>query len=203
MCDYPLSLSPRTGWGQALSEEKPAGIRVINCAVSGRSTRSFIHEGHLERIALCIEKGDVLLAQFGHNDEKLSDPLRGTEPEGEYTKNLSQMAALARAKGAGFALLTPVARRKWENQALLHTHGEYPGAMKRLAQAERIPLIDMEKKTEELLRRLGEEESRRLYMHIAPGHPNYPEGLADDTHLTDLGAHMFCSLVRDEITELF
>jgi lysophospholipase L1-like esterase/pectin methylesterase-like acyl-CoA thioesterase/chitodextrinase len=57
------------GWGEYLQSffdsEK---IKVVNYANGGRSARSFINEGSLDKIASTIKAGDYLLIQFGHND---------------------------------------------------------------------------------------------------------------------------------------
>ena len=51
---------------------------VRNHAQSGRSARSFIDQGWLDGIARDLRKGDVLLIQFGHNDDKIEDPAATT-----------------------------------------------------------------------------------------------------------------------------
>lgn len=56
-------------WGEYLGyffNNKKAVVK--NYANGGRSTRNFINEGTLDKIASQIKKGDYLLIQFGHND---------------------------------------------------------------------------------------------------------------------------------------
>jgi lysophospholipase L1-like esterase len=43
-------------------------VNIVNYANGGRSSRSFINEGSLDKIASTITTGDYLLIQFGHND---------------------------------------------------------------------------------------------------------------------------------------
>lgn len=79
------------GWGQFLSLFVKDNITVKNAAKGGRSSRSFINEGRLfnhksgdnavtnynynfsenegKSIEECIQKGDFLFVQFGHNDD--------------------------------------------------------------------------------------------------------------------------------------
>lgn len=57
------------GWGDELPPFfDPAKIRVINRAIGGRSTRTFLREGRWTAILNELKRGDVVLVQFGHND---------------------------------------------------------------------------------------------------------------------------------------
>ncbi|MBQ7865871.1 MAG: rhamnogalacturonan acetylesterase, partial [Clostridia bacterium] len=75
-----------------------------------------------------------------------------------------------------------------ENGQLKHTHGDYPPAMRELAAYRGVRLLDMEKATEALVQSLGDEGSKALYNWQEAGHPNYPEGVQDNTHLCYTGA---------------
>ena len=46
---YKPEQAPIMGWGQALGELLP-GVRVENRAMAGRSTKSFLSEGRLQKI---------------------------------------------------------------------------------------------------------------------------------------------------------
>lgn len=194
MCDYPDSVFPRTGWGQALKWMVIPDVRVCNCAVSGRSTKSFISEGHFDRIRLCMEKGDRFIIQFGHNDEKLQDPERGTLPEGEYSDNLRLFIQAVKNAGAVPVLMTSIARRKYENGNPVATHGAYPAACKKVAEEENVFLLDHEAETMSLLARTGEENSKSLYNWVSKGDPKYPDGAQDNSHLCRNGAEIFARI---------
>lgn len=197
-CEYARGLYPRTGWGMVLSEFLDGGVRVYNEAASGRSTKSFIDERRLENIALCLRRGDVLVIQFGHNDEKLDDPSRGTYPESTFPENLLIFIDTARRAGAYPVLLTSIARRHFdENGRLKMTHGAYPDAMRKTAAEESVPLLDTELATFEIVSKLGDEGSKALYNHQPKGHPNYPDGAADDTHLSYAGAATVAKIVAE------
>ena len=200
MCDYEPELAPRMGWGQALSM-MVSHVRVRNCAVSGRSSKSFIDEGRLEAIRPCLRPGDLLLIQFGHNDEK-PDAERATTPQDTYPAYLSQYIDAALEAGAEPVLLTPIARRRFdESGRLVSTHGAYPEAMRALAARRGVRLLDMERATEALLRELGDEGSKALFNWQAPGHPNYPQGIQDDTHLCLTGATRLAQLALELMEE--
>ena len=77
---YATADVPRAGWGQALHAFLGPRTGVVNEALSGASSKSFADLGRLDRILAAIRPGDVLLVSFGHNDEKVEDPARYTEP---------------------------------------------------------------------------------------------------------------------------
>jgi len=186
---YSADRSPMAGWGQMLCIYLQKGVAVMNEAVAGRSSKSFIDEGRLKHIDESIRSGDCLLVQFGHNDQK-SDAQRHTDAATTYPDCLTQFIEVARKHEAVPVLLTPVARRSFDaNGELLPTHGDYPGAMRKLAAERHVPLVDMEALTAKLYRELGPEESKRLFVWLEPGeHPNYAAGLQDNTHFSECGA---------------
>ena len=191
---YGTERAPRQGWGMQLqSFLDPAAWQVRNHAQSGRSARSFIEEGWLAPVERDLRRGDVLLIQFGHNDEKVEDPSRYNEPQRAFPQWLMRYVALARAKGATPVLITPLARRKFErgskSDQLLDTHGAYAGAVRELAAREHVGLIDLTAASSDWLRALGDEASKPFYMHVPE------QAQADDTHLQERGAVMVACLV--------
>jgi pectinesterase len=193
---YGPEVYPPTGWGSALPAFLDGGVYVYNEAASGRSTKSFMDERRLENIAACLRPGDMLLIQFGHNDEKIADPARGTDPDTTFSENLAVFIQTARSAGAQPVLLTSLARRHFdENGRLKMTHGAYPDAMRKLAKALEVPLLDVEQVSYGLVAQLGPEKSKTLYNYIPKGHRNYPDGNTDDTHLCFDGAMAVAQIV--------
>lgn len=201
VCDYDGGRAPRAGWGQKIDAFLSDGVLIRNEAASGRSSRSFIEEGRLERIMTQIRSGDYLFVQFGHNDQKLDD--RYTEPYTTYKQHLRRYIDDARLKKANPVLITPVQRRSFESDGRFkNTHGEYPDAMIQLAEELRVPLIDLAFKSRQLLESMGPEASKKLFLWLEPGeHPNYPDGARDDTHFCDFGANEIAKLVAQGIKE--
>lgn len=192
--EYGAERAPRQGWGMQLqSFLDPAAWQVRNHAQSGRSSRSFIDEGWLKPVEASLKAGDVLLIQFGHNDEKAEDPTRYNEPAQAYPQWLMRYVALARSKGATPILITPLARRKFERGSkidqLLDTHGAYSIAVRELAKREQLGLIDLDALSTAWLRALGDEASKPFYMHVPT------QNLTDDTHLQARGATAVACLV--------
>lgn len=187
---YGPERAPREGWGQQLQGFlDPKAFVVRNHAQSGRSARSFVAEGWFDGMAKDMRKGDVLLIQFGHNDEKIEDPTRYNEPQRAFPEWLMRYVDLARAKGATPILVTPVARRKFDRGQLLDTHGLYAQAVRDLAQRERIGLIDLTTLSMDWLRAAGDEASKAYFMHVPA------QDQQDDTHFQQRGAVMVACLV--------
>lgn len=192
---------PETGWGEMLERHfRPGTVRVVNHARNGRSTRTFISEGRWEALLATLRPGDHVLIQFGHNDASVDKEDRYTPPA-EYRRNLERFVAEARERGAHPVLLTPVARRRFDREGRFYdSHGEYPEIVREVAAALDVPLLDMHGSTGDLLRRLGEEESKRLFLHLAPGESeNYPDGLRDDTHFSPAGAACMAALAVEAL----
>jgi lysophospholipase L1-like esterase/mannose-6-phosphate isomerase-like protein (cupin superfamily) len=188
-CAYEPERYPRTGWGQVLDRYFDRDVAVANHAQNGRSSKSFIEQGWLYGIAREIRAGDVLLIQFGHNDEKLDDPSRYTEPLHEFPTWLMQYVQFARAVGARPILITPVARRRFVDGEPIDLHGPYAESVRALAARERVPLIDLARDSLDWLRALGEISSRDVYLHVPE------QGLEDNTHFHERGAIAVACLV--------
>ena len=193
---------PFRGWGWALPRYVREGVTVKNHALSGRSSRSFRAEGLFEPVEKALGPGDLLLIQFGHNDEK--DDERHTDPDTTFPEELWRYCAAALSRGAQPVLITPVCRRFFGGDgSLFYTHGEYPRAMRKLAAEKHIPLADLKADSRALYKSLGQEKTAELFVRLAPGeHPDFPDGHDDKTHFNAYGAEMIAGLVADELRKL-
>jgi lysophospholipase L1-like esterase len=184
--------APETGWGMALPFFLHKDLPVANHAVNGRSSKSFIDEGRLDAILRLIRPGDLLLIQFGHNDEKTADPTRYTEPWSTYQDYLRRYVDGARAKGARPVLATSVERRKFDASGnVVPTHGEYPAAMRALAKEEGVALLDIQALSLALWQKLGVEETKKYF--------NWTDTEQDNTHFNPPGAIEVARLVAREL----
>ncbi len=196
-----IPANPERGWGQMLQMYFKDSLRVENYAQNGRSTKSFINEGRWDKVVAAIQPGDFVIIQFGHNDEKTNNVKVGTAPFGEFSENLTRFIRESRERQATPILATPVARRKFdETGTLTNSHGVYPGAVRKVAAAEKVPLLELTLATEKLLQQLGPESSKRLFDWIPAGEfAARPDGLEDDTHFNAYGASRVCDLAVIEI----
>ena len=202
MANKKAEVFPETGWGEVLHQFFDDGVKIHNHAVNGRSTKSFIDEGRWQVVLDSLKPGDFLFIQFGHNDEKIKDSTRYTVPFVSYSDNLKTFITESRKKGAIPVLLTPIVRRKFdENGKLLETHKDYPVAMRQVAKEMNVPLIDMEKLTREMVQSMGPEKAKELYLWTSPT-DRYPNGRQDDTHLKVKGAQKVASLVTQALKKL-
>ncbi|MBM2620743.1 rhamnogalacturonan acetylesterase [Actinoplanes sp. LDG1-06] len=194
---YATADVPRAGWGQALPVFLRPDIAVENAALSGASSKSFADLGRLDLILAAIRPGDVLLISFGHNDEKAEDPARYTEPWTTFQDYLRLYLDGARARRARPILVTPVERRRFRTDGTPYlSHGEYPDSMRALAEATRTPLIDLTARSFALWSELGPEPTKDYFLWLDPGEmPNYPDGVADNTHFQAHGAIEVARLV--------
>jgi lysophospholipase L1-like esterase len=204
MADKDTVGNPERGWVMALPLFfDSAEVKIENHAMNGRSTKSFIDEGRWDVILKILKKGDYVFIQFGHNDEKQDQPSLYAATYGAYTGNLTRFVKETRAKGAFPVLMTSIVRRHFdENGVLKNTHGDYPDAVRKLAETLKVPMIDMEAKSRELIQNLGDNASKKLFMNLNAGiYPKFPKGKKDDTHLVGEGAKTIASLAVEGVKE--
>ncbi len=180
---------PQTGMSQVLELFLAPDVRVMPHGKNGRSTKSFLDEGLFVPVQEQMGQGDFLLIQFGHNDEK-ADPLRHTDPFGSYQENLRFFIREARFHGASPVLITPIARRLFDDAGCFRpgSHGQYPEAMRQLGREENVPVADLTTLSEQFLEELGDEASKPLFV--------WPK---DNTHLRYDGAFRMVRLLAGEL----
>lgn len=192
-------MRPETGWGEPFADFFDAPLRIHNHAVNGRSTRTFLEEGRWQGLLDELQVGDFVLIQFGHNDESRNKPDRYTPPDA-FKQNLQRFVADVRAKKATPILLTPLTRRQFDADGnVLETH-EYSPLVREVAQQTKVSWIDLDGLSRAHFSKLGVAHSATRFLHLAAGeHPFYPAGVADNTHLSPLGANEVAILVLLEL----
>jgi lysophospholipase L1-like esterase len=161
------------GWGAVLQRFfDPAKLRVMNAARGGRSSRTFITEGHWEKMLAEMGAGDFVIIQFGHNDSGALNqeppdstrPLRarGTIPgignESEEIDNvvtgkhetvysfggyLRKMIADTRARGATPVLMSLTVRNAWRDGRIECRSDTYRLWDWQTAQSEKVAFVDL------------------------------------------------------------
>jgi len=193
---------PETGWGMPFANFWDSTVTVENRAKNGRSTRSFMTEGLWKSVTDELAEGNYVFIQFSHNDE-VPAKKTATTPD-EFKTNLIQYINDTRDKKAIPVLLTAVARRKFDSTGKLEsTHEQYSGITRTVAKETNVLFIDMDKKSQALLQQMGAEGSAYLFNQLKPGeHPNYPEGVTDNTHFSEFGARKMAQIVLAAIRQL-
>ena len=178
---------PWASWGQMITRWFGPEVAVSNHAESGLTARTFIAGGRLEKILTTLHKGDLLIAEFGHNDEK--EKRAGDGAWYHYVYNLKIFVDQVRSKGADIVFCTPTQRRAFDKdgKTIMNTHGEFPAAMMSVAEREKVPVIDLNKMTKQFFETLGFEDSKRALVHYPK--ELYGRELADNTHFNPYGAY--------------
>lgn len=201
---YDGSTYPRKGWAQVFQDFfDQDSVFVLNRARSGRSSKSYYHEGAgWPAVKTQLQAGDFLFIQFGHNDSK-PDTSRFTDPFTTYQEYLGRYVNEARAMGVTPVLLTSIHRNAWQADTLQieDTHGDYLVAMRELADSMNVALIDMANLTDSLYEALGYAyTTEQIFLNLPAGlYPAYPTGNEDNTHLSETGAYELAKLVADEL----
>jgi pectinesterase len=190
------------GWGQLFQNYFNKNLAVVdNHARNGRSSKSFMTDGLWAKVTKLIKKGDYVLIQFGHNDEKKGDTARYTQPGSTFDQYLTKYVTETQKLGGIPVLLSPVVRRKWKNGVLVDTHGEYRYTARNVATNLKVKFIDANSITEKLESGLGEEGSKKLHMIYDAGQEAaYPDGISDNTHYNVYGAKTVAKLLADALT---
>ena len=63
----------------------------------------------------------------------------------------------------------------------------------------RVPVVDLDQRSRAVVQAAGVDGSKQLFLHLDAGvSPNYPAGIADDTHFQTLGARRMAELVKGD-----
>jgi len=187
---------PWASWGQMIPRWFTPQVAVANYAESGLSCTSFLAQLRLDKILSQLKKGDYVIVEFGHNDEK--EKKAGDGAWYSYSRNLKIFVDRVREAGGNIIFCTPTARRFFndDHQTIRNTHGDYPEAMKTVARREQVPIIDLTAMSTAFYEALGEEGSKKSLVHYpANTFPGQDKPLADNTHFNPFGACEIAKMV--------
>ena len=167
------------GWGQVLQDFFKPIVRVVNLAQGGVGTRRFFLQGRINHVNRL--KPDVVILQFGHIDFKEKLPLP------KYEENLSILVRAIRDIDAIPVLVTPVARRLFDDQGrFLHELASMRNSVMKVSQRDHVALIDLNGRSAALYRRLGPDQSPVLTV--------CGDACTDQSHFSRVGAYVMASL---------
>jgi len=191
-------VEPWAAWGQMLPRFFRPGMVVANHAESGETIKSFVSEQRFAKIMSLIQPGDYLFMQFGHNDQKPN-----AVSIDEYKRLLTEYIAQTRAKGATPLLVTSMNRRTFDaNGKITNSLAGYPDAMREVASAQQVALIDLNAMSKTLFEAMGPEGSMKAFMHFpANAFPNQTTAISDDTHFNKYGAYELARCIVRGIRE--
>ncbi|HWA08795.1 MAG TPA: rhamnogalacturonan acetylesterase [Opitutaceae bacterium] len=174
------------GWGKMFGDYfDPAKVNIVNRAIGGRSSRTFVSEGRWERLVNDLRPGDVVLIQFGQNDgaerngERIArGSLNGLGEETEEIDNkvtkqheivhtfgwyMRKMIGEAKAKGALPVVVTQTVRDLWKDGRVERGSGQYNLWDRQLAEAEKVPFVDLTKLVADRYEQLGREAANAFF----------------------------------------
>lgn len=154
------------GWGEPLHDFfDPAKINVVNRAIGGRSSRTYITEGRWQEVLDRLHPGDFILLQFGHNDggplddtARARGTLKGTGDESQEIDNpithkhetvhtygwyMDEYVREGRAKGATVIVCSLIPRKTWRDGHIARNTADYAGWAHEIATREHVPFIDL------------------------------------------------------------
>ena len=161
------------GWGDPLTAYfDPTKINVVNRAVGGTGARTFMAQGYWDRVVAMLKPGDIVIMQFGHNDNGPTAPLHGVGDETEDRNGVTmhtwgwymrKYIADARAKGAVPVICTLIPRNIWENGKIARQTDSHADWARAVAKSEAVPLLDLNELIATRYDALGEEATTSLF----------------------------------------
>jgi len=180
------------GWGNPIAAWfDPAKVNVVNRAVGGLSSRTYITSGHWERTLALVKRGDIVVMQFGHNDasavndaSRARGTLRGTGDETEAIDNLlthqhevvhtygwylRKYVADIRAKGATPVICSPIPHKQWDPQGhAKRDRDTYGGWAAAVAREQGVGFIDLNDEVAHRYDALGHDAVMQLFPQTMP-----------------------------------
>ena len=200
------------GWGDMMGRYFDTDkINVVNRAVGGLSSKTFLSLGHWDRVMAEIKPGDFVMMQFGHNDNgplddtarargtikgagdesrEIDNPITGKhETVHTYGWYLRKYIEDARSKGATPMVCSLIPRKTWKDGKIVRNKGDYAGWAQEVAAKEHAPFIDLNERIASRYDELGAEKVEPLF-----GDPH--------THTSRAGAEMNAEIVVQGLKDL-
>lgn len=188
------SAEPYASWGQMLPRWFGSGAAVVSLAQSGETYRDSLQRRRLDKILSLAKPGDVVLMQYGHNDQK--QPRDGSGSLQTYEDEIRQHLQRLQAAKLQPVVVTSVERRFFESDgSLRRTLTDYVEAARSVATAAGVPVIDLNAQSRTLYAALGPQTAPFLFAKGA-------DGRIDPTHHNNDGAWLLAGLVAQGLREL-
>jgi len=180
VCDQPNE--PYNSWGQMLPRFFKPGVAVANHGESGETYRDALNRRRTDKILSAMKPGDVLVMQFGHNDQKqIKDNTGG--PFTTYKAEIKTHVDAVRARGGQAVIVSPMERRRFDDAGqLVPTLVDYAEAARQSARELNVPFIDLNAMSKTMYTVLGPEGSKAAFAEPTPGK-------LDNTHHNPYGSY--------------
>lgn len=178
-------------------------VTVYNCGKAGRSTRTYIEEGHWDRLYNSIRPGDFVFIQFGHNDmgpintKRARAVMRGVadsskvffmEPTRKYKVvytfgwYLRKMIGDVREKGGIPVLVSLTPRNEWKDGCIERRNDGVAGWTRQVAEQTDVIFVDLHNLTADFLDKKGQKKAAAYYK-------------GDHTHTSKKGAMLNARMI--------
>jgi lysophospholipase L1-like esterase len=159
------------GWGDALAAYiDPNKANLVNRALGGTGARTFMREW--PAVLAMVKKGDIVIMQFGTNDNGERGALPGigdeTRQAGEETVHtfgwyMRKYIADVREKGATPIVCTLVPRNTWKDGKIARPTGSHADWAKEIAKEQNAPLLDLYEAAAKKYDALGQEGTTAVF----------------------------------------
>ena len=174
------------GWGEPLVSFFDSNkLNVVNRAIGGRSSRTYLTEGHWADTLALMKPGDIVLFQFGHNDGGVPDEptrarssLPGVGDETREIENpilkrhetvhsfgwyMTKYVEDTKAKGATPIVCSLIPRKIWKDGKVARNGKDYAGWARQVAEKEHVGFIDLNNLIADRYDALGEAAVEPLF----------------------------------------
>ena len=204
VCNYKDSAYPQTGWGQILgSFFDGSRVQVVNYAIGGRSSKTFVQEGRLDEVKKNLQKGDIMMVQFGHNDRYFGSKPREV-PFDSLGYWLQKYADVAKGAGVTLVYVTPMNMNMGANGRNIFTEYNVVGKMEELAKKNGAVYVNLNAKSYNAYSKNWDPAYVSRYqfkMFLKGEYPNYKDGVTNDgtTHFQESGSIAHCQWIAEEL----
>ncbi len=201
------------GWGDYLYKQfDTTKIAIRNCALGGRSSRTFISGGLWDKVLVKVKPGDYVIMQFGHNDagavndsSRARGTIRGTGNETEEIDNIitkkheivhsfgwyiRKYIDDSKVKGALPIVCSLIPRNNWEKGKVVRSSEDYAKWAEESALKEKAFYINLNEIIAAKYEKMGEDAVKTKLF------------LTDHTHTTEAGAIINAASVAEGIKAL-
>lgn len=229
---YLFEEAPMSGWGQVFDRLfDTSKINIVNYSMGGRSLKTMYQEGRLNDVLMTGHKGDFVLVQSGHNDEKngkdkgvVSDPTArfGTGSTEEMYRNYLENSYIPAIKARGMipVLVTPMTRVKGDAEegyvyadTFTTEDRQFTKVMRETANDNNVPLVDLNVDSVKYLNELGVKGATAVVMSIEAGETpaksnsgsyanGHPQLKIDGTHMKEALTKQYARFIVTDLAKL-
>jgi lysophospholipase L1-like esterase len=198
------------GWGHPIAALfDQTKVNVVNRAIGGLSSRTYLTGGHWERTLALMKPGDFVVMQFGHNDggaindtSRARASIAGTGDEVQEIDNLltkkheavhsygwylRKYIADARAKGVTPIVASPIPRKQWDaGGKIVQSQIGHAGFAAEVARQEKAGFIDLNAMVARKYDAMGHDAVMKLFPLVTPD---------EHTHTNLAGAELNATMV--------